>query len=123
MKNDKSFGLIDDLSISHNGNKITSVSDAVDESLDYKGAFDFADGDDKEKEYAYNGNGALTMDLNKGIQKIEYDLLGNPKKITLANNYFIEYVYAPDGRRLRSKHYMQIPNLTFSKKQQQTTAN
>ncbi len=102
MKNDKSFGLIDDLSISHNGNQIISVSDAVDESLDYEGAFDFVDGDDKDQEYTYNGNGALTMDLNKGIQNIEYDLLGNPKKITLTNNQSIEYVYSADGRKLRT---------------------
>ncbi len=105
MKNDKSFGLIDDLSIEHNGNQITSVSDAADENLDYEGAFDFADGDDKNKEYAYNGNGALTMDLNKGIDNIEYDLLGNPIKLTIDNNTKrIEYVYAADGRRLKTKH-------------------
>ncbi len=67
--------------------------------------FDFADGDDKNKEHAYNGNGALTMDLNRSIDNIEYDLLGNPIKLTMEDNTKrIEYVYAADGRRLKTKH-------------------
>ncbi len=96
--------------------QISSVSDAVDESLDYEGAFDFVDGDDKDQEYAYNGNGALTMDQNKGIQNIEYDLLGNPRKVTLTDYRSIEYVYSADGRRLRTIHRekKQVYNLSDS---------
>ena len=28
----------------------------------------------------------MTKDLNRGITKIEYDLLGNPRKVTLTDN-------------------------------------
>ena len=74
------------------------------EQLTYEGCFDFVDGTNTGNDYAYNANGALTKDQNKGITKIEYDLLGNPKKVTMSNSRSIEYVYAADGRRLRAIH-------------------
>ena len=67
MLNDKSYGLIDDLSVEYNGNQRVSVEDESDAKLTCSGAFDFVDGVTRSKEYTYNGNGALTKDLNKGI--------------------------------------------------------
>lgn len=104
MLNTRYFGLIDNLVVSYVGNQKRSVEDLVSASLIYNGASDFVDGADDPVEYAYNGNGALTMDLNKGITNIEYDLLGNPRKITFGGNRSIEYIYAADGRRLRTIH-------------------
>lgn len=66
------------------------------------------DGTNIGNDYAYNANGALTKDQNKGITKIEYDLLGNPKKVTLTDSRSIEYVYSADGRRLRAVHKSKI---------------
>ena len=40
MKNDGRFGLIDDLTISYNGNRLLKVTDDA-ESLNYNGALDF----------------------------------------------------------------------------------
>ena len=56
--------LIDDLSIEHNGNQITSGSDAVDENLDYEGAFDFIN-NNTEEENQYDGNWAILFDAGK----------------------------------------------------------
>ena len=70
----------------------------------------FVNGEDREEEYAYNANGALTMDLNRGITDIEYDNLGNPKRITFTDNRSIEYVYSADGAKLCTIHKM--PGLT-----------
>ena len=104
MLNDKSFGLIDDLSVEYNGNQRVSVEDESDAKLTYSGAFDFVDGVSGSKEYTYNGNGALTKDLNKGVTSITYDLLGNPLKVTMKDGNNIEYVYAADGTRLKVTH-------------------
>ena len=96
--------VIDLLECSYSGNQLKSVCDYSDEKLNYAGAFDFQDEADDVEEYSYNENGAMTKDLNKGITNIEYDLLGNPRKVTMTGNRFIEYVYAADGRKLRTVH-------------------
>lgn len=75
-KNNGTFGLIDDLTYSYNGNQIKEISDKAG-SLLYDGSFDFKDGANADVEYFYDTNGALIKDLNKGISNIEYDVLGN----------------------------------------------
>ena len=75
-KNNGTFGLIDDLTYSYNGNQIKEISDKAG-SLLYDGSFDFKDGANADVEYFYDANGALVKDLNKGISNIEYDVLGN----------------------------------------------
>ena len=46
------------------------------------------------------------FDANKGITKIEYDLLGNPKKISFADRSYIDYVYSADGRRIKMQDFI-----------------
>ena len=75
-KNNGTFGLIDDLMYSYNGNQIKAISDKAG-SLLYDSSFDFKDGANADDEYFYDTNGALIKDLNKGISNIEYDVLGN----------------------------------------------
>ena len=75
-KNNGTFGLIDDLTYSYNGNQIKAISDKAG-SLLYNGSFDFKDGANADVEYLYDANGALVKDLDKGISNIEYDVLGN----------------------------------------------
>lgn len=75
-KNNGTFGLIDDLTYSYNGNQIKAISDKAG-SLLYNGSFDFKDGANADVEYFYDANGALVKDLNKGISNREYDVLGN----------------------------------------------
>lgn len=96
--------VIDLLECGYSGNQLKSVADYSDEDLNYAGAFDFQNKADDVDEYSYNENGAMTKDLNKGITNIEYDLLGNPQKVTFGSRTSIEYVYAADGRKLRAVH-------------------
>ena len=46
------FGLVDDLTITYDGNRLLKVTDAA-EALNYNGALDFNDGDDSTCEYDY----------------------------------------------------------------------
>ena len=94
------YGKVNQLTYGYDGNRLVSVSDAV-ASPTYNGFFGFFDGADQAVEYSYNANGAMTMDLNRGISSIDYDLLGNIRKITLSGGT-VDYVYSADGTRLRT---------------------
>lgn len=110
-KNNGTFGLIDDLTYLYNGNQIQSISDKAG-SLLYDGSFDFKDGASESTEYFYNANGALTKDLNKGISKIEYDVLDNLSCITFNNSFKTKYVYDAGGSKLKTIHQALTTNTT-----------
>ena len=110
-KNNGSFGIIDDLTYQYRGNQIQSISDKAG-SLLYDGSFDFKDGASESTEYFYNANGALTKDLNKGISKIEYDVLDNLSSITFNNGFKTKYVYDAGGNKLRTIHEALTTNTT-----------
>ena len=110
-KNNGTFGLIDDLMYSYNGNQIKAISDKAG-SLLYDGSFDFKDGANADVEYFYDANGALVKDLNKDISNIEYDVLGNLKCITFNNGFKTKYVYDAAGNKLRTTHESAVANMT-----------
>ena len=110
-KNNGTFGLIDDLMYSYNGNQIKAISDKAG-SLLYDGSFDFKDGANADVEYFYDTNGALIKDLNKGISNIEYDVLGNLKCITFSNGFKTKYIYDAAGNKLRTTHESAVTNTT-----------
>lgn len=110
-KNNGAFGIIDDLTYQYRGNQIQSISDKAG-SLLYDGSFDFKDGASESTEYFYNANGALTKDLNKGISKIEYDVLDNLSCITFNNGFKTKYVYDAGGNKLRTIHEALTTNTT-----------
>ena len=53
-------------------------------------------------QYGYDGNGSLIWDANKQIAHIAYDNLNYPKEVQFTNGNRIQYVYSPDGRKLRA---------------------
>ena len=99
------FGLIDDLTLSYNGNQLQSVSDKVSSSV-YGNGFEFKDGATKDTEYEYDENGNLTKDLNKKILRIEYNSINLPCRIEFANGHIISNVYDAGGTKLRTVHVM-----------------
>ncbi|MDR1706658.1 MAG: RHS repeat-associated core domain-containing protein [Prevotella sp.] len=102
-----SYGLVDGLTMDHNGNQLTWTGDAgvsvsISESADFK---------DKSTirgtiEYTYNKNGALYSDLNKGITEIQYNSLNLPEQMVInsssvkAKNY---YTYSASGVKLKTE--------------------
>ena len=97
------YGLIDNLSYTLNGNQLNRVDDAVNASA-YNGGFEFKDGVKQANEYTYDNNGNLTKDLNKGIEEIQYNSLNLPKLIKFKDQSTITYTYAADGTKLRVEH-------------------
>ena len=97
------YGLIDNLSYTLNGNQLNRVDDAVNASA-YNGGVEFKDAVKQANEYAYDNNGNLTKDLNKGIEEIQYNSLNLPKLIKFKDQSTITYTYAADGTKLRVEH-------------------
>ncbi|MBR5715521.1 MAG: hypothetical protein IKX59_02980, partial [Bacteroidales bacterium] len=106
MNNLRGYGVIDSLEITRSGNQLVAIEDHAEKNLTYTGASDFVDGTNIPQEYTYDGNGRLTMDTNRGIGSITYDQCNNPQAIAFSGTNGIDYVYAPDGTRLRTVHVL-----------------
>ena len=112
-QNNLTYGLVDDLDITLNGNQLSRIADKAVPML-YAGASDFKDNtlSVTGAEYQYNGNGSLVSDANKGITKIEYDNMNNPRRIQFTNGNVTEYIYSVSGEKLRTIHRTAVANIT-----------
>ena len=119
LKDDGEYGKIDNLHISLNGNRPHIITDDADPQTVY-GAMEFNDGSNSGQEYFYDACGSLVADANKGIAHIDYDNCNYPKKIQFTNGNTIEYVYTPDGQKLRAKYQTAIDDIVVPLN---TTAN
>lgn len=97
------YGLIDDLSLSYDGNQLKSVNDNSINSV-YADGFEFKDGAKLDTEYVYDANGNLLKDLNKKITNIQYNYLNLPDRIEFEDGSSISYFYDAAGTKLRVVH-------------------
>ena len=102
LLDDGEYGLVDNLVLEYDGNRLVCATDISGEGPLYKGAFHFRDGSDEAFEYSYDRNGNMTKDLNKEICKIEYNVLNLPQKVTMSNNRFVKYTYSATGDKLQA---------------------
>ena len=73
----------------------------------YGDAFDFRDGADEDVEYEYDANGNMTVDLNRGIKEITYDVNNRPVSVTFSTRpaeQRTKYLYDASGRKLRTTY-------------------
>ena len=98
-----SYGLIDNLNLTYNGNQLQSVYDNATNSV-FGNGMEFKDAAHETVEYVYDKNGNLTKDLNKNITEIQYNILNLPSHITFADGNSIVYEYAADGSKVRTTH-------------------
>ena len=75
-------GMIDNLTMTLNGNQLTSVNDAA-TAPPFNNGFEFKDNSKQATEYIYDDNGNLTTDLNKRITNIQYNYLNLPDRMSL----------------------------------------
>ena len=97
------YGLLDNLTYTLTGNQLNRVDDAV-STVAYGTNTAFVNGASAGGEYAYDANGNLTKDLNKGITRITYNVLNLPNVVTFSDGSTITYTYAADGTKLRTIH-------------------
>ncbi|WP_154662271.1 DUF6443 domain-containing protein [Vaginella massiliensis] len=88
---------IDDLEYTYqaNSNKLLKVKDQVSHASGFK------DGTNTGNDYAYDENGNLTKDFNKGISEIKYNHLNLPTEVIWNSNKRIHYAYDANGVKLR----------------------
>lgn len=98
-----SYGLVDNLNLTYNGNQLQSVYDNATNSV-FGNGMEFKDNANERVEYVYDKNGNLTKDLNKNITEIQYNILNLPGHITFADGNSIVYEYAADGSKVRTTH-------------------
>ncbi len=104
---DKSTGLRDDASLTYNGNQLTHINNHgfKDSSFDTQiEDHEYSDVD----EFDYDANGNMTRNLNKGILKIEYNVLNLPKNIYLKDKYITLHYDANGTLREKTRHFCDI---------------
>jgi RHS repeat-associated protein len=99
-KLDSGYGMMDNLTYTYTGNRLTRVSDAAIPAITYANAFHFVDRANVANEYTYDANGNATKDLNKNITSITYNALNLPSVITFADGNTITYGYDAAGSKL-----------------------
>ena len=98
-----SYGLIDNLNLTYNGNQLQSVYDNATNSV-FGNGMEFKNNANERVEYAYDKNGNLIKDLNKNITEIQYNILNLPGHIIFADGNSIVYEYAADGSKVCTTH-------------------
>ena len=97
------YGLLDNPTYTLTGNQLSCVEDAVSTAA-YGTNTAFVNGASAAGEYAYDVNGNLTKDLNKGIADIQYNVLNLPSTVSFSDGSTITYTYGADGTKLRTVH-------------------
>ncbi|MDD3037133.1 RHS repeat-associated core domain-containing protein [Bacteroides sp.] len=106
-----SYGLIDNLTLTYNGNQLQAIKDVATSSV-YGNGTEFKDNSNQTVEYVYDKNGNLTKDLNKNISSIRYNILNLPNQVIFAGGNSVLYEYAADGTKLRTVHKTGATTLT-----------
>jgi len=100
-----SYGLIDNLAYTYEGNQVTVVTDAVQGintllNNDFRGSVTSP----MRPQYLYDANGNMTFDQNKGIT-VTYNALDQPAVVAKDANNRTKYLYDAAGRKLRTEVY------------------
>ncbi len=83
------------------GNSLTSVADTAPVQPDLG---DFREQNTTGADYAYNPDGTLLYDLNRGMNPIRYNLLKLPRELSLAGgSRIVSYTYTATGQKLRMR--------------------
>ena len=113
----KQFGPVDDLAYAYAGNRLRAVNDGVrgnqlPRPAGYRGAPASLAGDFQEQgvrqaqEYAYDANGSLTSDANKGITRILYNHLNLPRQVQFGTGAdSVVFRYAANGQKVAKLVY------------------
>lgn len=99
------YGVMDDLTITLNGNQLKKVKDSAEEVV-YANAFEFNDATDLDTEYEYDYNGNMTVDKNRRIIKIDYDINNHPKTVEFGGTklHRTKYIYDAVGNKLQTSY-------------------
>lgn len=99
IDNSTNYGIMDNLIYSYTGNQLTIVDDqSPTETYGFKDD-QVGSSQDQTADYAYDGNGNLISDANKGITSIAYNHLNLPTNIVTSSGNIL-YVYDATGTKI-----------------------
>jgi RHS repeat-associated protein len=92
------------------GNQLMKIADNATSGNKLLG---FKDGANTDNDYAYDINGNLTQDKNKGIISITYNFQNLVDRVTFSNNSYLQYTYDAGGSKLSQAYYNNTNQLKF----------
>ena len=97
---------VEDLLMVYDGNRLRSADNHAEFPDSLYVRTQFQDRVQDEVEYAYDANGNMTRDANKGITKIKYNSLGLPEETVFGpSDHSIRNKYDARGRKLSTSHH------------------
>ncbi|MDR0231501.1 MAG: DUF6443 domain-containing protein [Dysgonamonadaceae bacterium] len=111
--NSNTYGILDDLSFSYNGNQVITINDAVPNTL-LNDVMEFKNNSEPGySDYAYNPNGYQSHDINKRITGIRYNYLNLPQELQFREGHKTVYSYDAAGVKRKVRHITAISGITM----------
>ena len=107
---DIGYALVNDMSFSYDGNRLTGISDAGFYS-GFTSPYVFHENPSADVGYAYNSNGSMTRNPDRHIGLVEYDSFNNSRLIQFTDGSVTEYVYDASGVKLKTLHRTAVPGI------------
>ncbi|HTH54578.1 MAG TPA: hypothetical protein VL728_00945, partial [Cyclobacteriaceae bacterium] len=95
------YGAMDNLGYSYQGNKLFRVDDSANSTSEEDG---FKELNTSSDDYEYDDNGNLTKDKNKGISSMTYNYMNLVDQVVSDNGATISYTYDHNGIRLKQEY-------------------
>jgi RHS repeat-associated protein len=108
-KDATTYGLMDDLTYTYNGNQLTRVDDAIAKNTNEEG---FKESQKVANEYTYDVAGNMGKDLNKDVSAILYNHLNLVRRVYKSSADSVVYTYDATGRKLAQQVYGTTPKTT-----------
>ena len=97
------YDVIDNLYLTYNGNQLMRAEDTW-ETFNYE-AKEYHNNNTSSDDFAYDANGNMIYDKDRGIAAIRYNLLNLPDTIQFMNGNQIVHRYDAVGNRLTTNYY------------------
>lgn len=107
-----SHSILNELSLNYDGNQLINVDDNQSGSHDYATKQYHDNNSSSEDDFAYDVNGNMVYDRDRGIAAIRYNLLNLPDTIQFVNGNQIVHRYDAAGNRLATDYYTRKVNVT-----------
>lgn len=104
------YDVIDNLYMTYNGNQLMQIEDTW-ETYNYEGKEYHDNNSSTEDDFAYDVNGNMVYDQDRGIAAICYNLLNLPDTIQFADGNQIVHRYDAAGNRLSTDYYTRKLNI------------
>jgi RHS repeat-associated protein len=95
------YGLIDDLTITHNGNQLVKVTDTGNDGLYYGNEEFLKNTTNTGNSAAYDANGNRLYDSDANVWAIKYNALNLPDAMQFYQGHQTNYTYSAAGAKLR----------------------